>query len=289
MGARMITIRRLSDCSLSDILKAWNNGFAGYFVKMEFTTDQFLNRLVQEGLSTDLSIVAFDEDIPVGIVLNGVRFYQDKKIAWNGGTGVDKNYRQRGIGKRLIEETLKIYHQEGIESATLEAISENKPAIALYEKLGYKITDRILHLVKDGELHFPKLHVSYRIEKCLPRETACLPFYQSRSTWQTQWQSVKDGEALLLYNHNDEAVAYAIYKRIWDESDNIKSIYLYQLECRDDQSLDVFYVLLKEIFQYPNTIKHIINFSLNHLDMYTILNQLGFVQMVEQVRMERVV
>jgi len=74
-----------------------------------------------------------------------------------------------------------------------------------------------------------------------------------------------------------------------DESDNIKSIYLYQLECRDDQSLDAFYVLLKEVFQHPNTIKHIINFSLSQLDMYTILNQLGFVQMVEQVQMERVV
>lgn len=44
-----------------------------------------------------------------------------------------------GIGKEMMETVLNIAEKMGYEQAELEVIADNKPAIALYEKLGFKI------------------------------------------------------------------------------------------------------------------------------------------------------
>jgi len=43
-----------------------------------------------------------------------------------------------GIGKAMLETVLDIAKKAGYEQAELEVIADNKPAIALYEKLGFK-------------------------------------------------------------------------------------------------------------------------------------------------------
>lgn len=55
-------------------------------------------------------------------------------------------YRGEGESKFLMEETLIIYERENVEIAILEAIKENKVAIALYKKYGYVIANQLLFL-----------------------------------------------------------------------------------------------------------------------------------------------
>ena len=50
-----------------------------------------------------------------------------------------KEYCGLGIGKAMLEVVLDIAEKAGYEQAELEVIADNKPAIALYEKLGFKI------------------------------------------------------------------------------------------------------------------------------------------------------
>ena len=50
-----------------------------------------------------------------------------------------KEYSGLGIGKAMLETVLDIAQKVGYEQAELEVIADNKPAIALYEKLGFKI------------------------------------------------------------------------------------------------------------------------------------------------------
>lgn len=50
-----------------------------------------------------------------------------------------KEYCGLGIGKAMLEAILDIAEKIGYEQAELEVIGDNKPAIALYEKLGFKI------------------------------------------------------------------------------------------------------------------------------------------------------
>lgn len=49
-----------------------------------------------------------------------------------------KEYCGCGIGKAMLETVLKVAVNAGYEQAELEVVAENKDAIALYEKLGFK-------------------------------------------------------------------------------------------------------------------------------------------------------
>ena len=50
-----------------------------------------------------------------------------------------KEYCGLGVGKAMLETVLDIAEKAGYEQAELEVIADNKSAIALYEKLGFKM------------------------------------------------------------------------------------------------------------------------------------------------------
>ncbi len=50
---------------------------------------------------------------------------------------VDENYRNQGIGRRLMEELIRSGEADGIEAFTLEVRVGNATAIRLYEKCGF--------------------------------------------------------------------------------------------------------------------------------------------------------
>jgi ribosomal protein S18 acetylase RimI-like enzyme len=54
------------------------------------------------------------------------------------GISVRKNYRNEGIGKILMSEVIKRSKKLGIKLVILDVFKINKPAIALYEKFGFK-------------------------------------------------------------------------------------------------------------------------------------------------------
>jgi len=55
------------------------------------------------------------------------------------GMGVHKDSRGRGIGRRLIEQTLDHARQRGLERVELEVFASNAVAIRLYEQVGFVI------------------------------------------------------------------------------------------------------------------------------------------------------
>lgn len=62
-----------------------------------------------------------------------------------------KEYCGLGIGKAMLEVVLDIAEKIGYEQAELEVIASNKSAIALYEKLGFKIYGTFPNSMKYGE------------------------------------------------------------------------------------------------------------------------------------------
>ncbi|WBX78780.1 hypothetical protein PD280_13060 [Virgibacillus salarius] len=77
----MIKIKRLIDCTIAEAVKSWNEGFAGYYIDTTTTPENLIKRMVNEDLSPLLSIVAFKDNQPIGIVMNGVRKVKGKKVA----------------------------------------------------------------------------------------------------------------------------------------------------------------------------------------------------------------
>ncbi|MFN8218961.1 MAG: ribosomal protein S18-alanine N-acetyltransferase [Fimbriimonadales bacterium] len=50
---------------------------------------------------------------------------------------IAKNFRRKGIGRKLMVELLTLAREAGMGCSTLEVRASNLPAIALYERLGY--------------------------------------------------------------------------------------------------------------------------------------------------------
>jgi len=288
----MLQIKRLSECTLEEAVRAWNAGFEGYYFPIQLTIESFLHRLVGEGLSPMLSIIAFHHDEPVGIVLNGVRECKGTSMAWNGGTGVAPAFRKTGIGKALMEATLNIYQKAGVELATLEAISENERAIALYQKFGYEIVDELEYLQSQETVPHFLDDATFQVETTVPQQISLLPFYKGRHPWQTQWQSAKDGEALLVKDERGCNIGYAYYRRVFDATGKHEKTVLYQCEAdpeRNDTE-HILRVLFSKIFSaHPDKVVKVVpNVPIAHSSAtYSLLKEIGFQPIIKQVWMQK--
>lgn len=76
----MIIIKPLSQCSFSDALEAFNKGFEDYYIPVEMSLDQFICRFGVDRLSVEHSFVAFYNDTPAGIMLNGLKKSKERNM-----------------------------------------------------------------------------------------------------------------------------------------------------------------------------------------------------------------
>ena len=64
---------------------------------------------------------------------------------------VKKEWRRKGIGRKLIEKLLENFKKEGIRNIFLHVREENKEAINFYQALGFKIIELIGNYYSNGE------------------------------------------------------------------------------------------------------------------------------------------
>jgi len=286
-------IKPLKACSFATALQAWNEGFQGYFVDMTLSLDGFITRLHNEGLSVEHSLVAFCDGKPTGLLLNGIRVIDGKKIAWNGGTGVIPEFRGHGVAKALMRSTLDLYRKQGVQVACLEAITENQKAISLYKQFGYEVVDRLVFWQHDGLLDSRSFARGerYAAKTVTPSYVGKLSFYRSKVPWQGLWQSVYQnrGEALIVSDASGREVGYALYRRKLDEQGRVTSIALCQCvaspELTDKEA--VISCALKHLFA-PFDLecrRTTYNLSNSNETVLRLLGECGFTPSLEQVHM----
>jgi GNAT superfamily N-acetyltransferase len=293
----MIRIEKMTSCTLEEAVQAWNDGFEGYYFNAATTPETFLKRMAAEDLSPNLTLLAFDGNQPAGIIMHGVRTVQGRKIAWNGGTGVAKPFRGKGVGKKLLFAALDLLKEEGVETANLEALTINKSAITLYQKAGYEIVDELEYLTLKGSLPGyckPSIQISrsYSLEAAFPVHAGQLAFYRSAHPWQTHWQSAKDGEAVILRSGQGEAAGYAYYRKAFNPDGEHISTTLYQCEVLPGhpESEYLIHMMLSHVFgKFTENINRTVPNLPKHASAVTgkILKQVGFTVYAEQVQMSR--
>jgi ribosomal protein S18 acetylase RimI-like enzyme len=290
-------IRRLSTCSFEEAVQIWNEGFKGYFVDVTLSLDAYVARFYSEGLSPEYSFIAFSAGKLAGCLLNGIRSNAGRKVAWNGGTAVSPDFRGQGIGNLLLEAALDLYAEEDVELATLEAIRANNSAIALYQKFGYEIVDRLLFLQRDGAIRTTFSHCdndSYSIRSVPPAVVAGLEFYESSAPWQTQWQSVlsKNGAALIIADAQGEAVGYALYKKTFDQEGRLAAIVLYQCAAApaEPNAENIVARALAEVYAPLDVECHRSTHNLSEKNKIVCrhLTEAGFALFAEQVHMAKI-
>lgn len=284
-----IEIKKLSDCPLKDGVEAYNRGFEGYFYNQSKDVDSFSKRFGLDGLSPELSVLAYHEGRPAGIVLSGMKEVNGKIVAWNGGTGVAKELRGKGVGKQLMEAAFEIYRENGVRFATLEAISRNAAAIKLYQSLGYVLKKRLKFLQLNetiAEDVFAVSNSAYQIEPVSPQELTRIEFYQHQAPWQNQ--NLHDATAFVLCDEQDRIAGYSLSKRMYKDG-GIASVGLLQLEVaagRTD-SAGVIKTLLKHSFAPLDRAfqRTTVNTAEDHEQLLRVLEDCGFKQWEEQVWM----
>ncbi|OQY40743.1 MAG: GNAT family N-acetyltransferase [Fusobacteriia bacterium 4572_74] len=59
------------------------------------------------------------------------------------GFSIKKEYRKCGYGKKLLEESIKVFRENKIKKIGLTVSLENKEAIKLYKKMGFKMEEML--------------------------------------------------------------------------------------------------------------------------------------------------
>ncbi|MFX1278527.1 MAG: GNAT family N-acetyltransferase [Promethearchaeota archaeon] len=130
----------MSSFTESEILETHNEAFSDYEVPMQISLESFRNLNRRRGVSYNLSLGAVDGEKLVGFILNAIDYWEDKLTAYDCGTGVIPDYRQKGVGNRIFSELLPILQAENIEQYLLEVIQSNTAAYNLYKKRNFQIT-----------------------------------------------------------------------------------------------------------------------------------------------------
>ncbi|HDR7787389.1 MULTISPECIES: GNAT family N-acetyltransferase [Bacillus] len=147
----MIQYKRCSEVNIDLVYEAFRDGFSDYIIKMEVSKEDFIKRFFgAEGNSLEHSFLSLDGDKPVGVILGGIKDYENIKTMRCGTLAVHPNYRGVGVSQKLFELHKEEALQNECKQLFLEVIVGNDQAIRFYNKLGYeKVYDLSYYNLKD--------------------------------------------------------------------------------------------------------------------------------------------
>ena len=97
-------------------------------------------------LLTDYNTIAFVakvKQVIAGFIIAQVEVEENTEFGHIITINVVRNFRRKGVGKRLLIEIETILKQKGVEQSRLEVREDNHSAINLYQTLGYKTIGKL--------------------------------------------------------------------------------------------------------------------------------------------------
>jgi ribosomal protein S18 acetylase RimI-like enzyme len=226
----MITYRTLSDEDFPQLYQSSLEAFEDYYVPYQPTSDAFRRMLLINGVNLEASVGAFDGEKMVGFTINAVGVWNGKRTVYDSGTGTIPEYRRRGISREMFDFILPTLKKNEIEQYLLEVITENEPALRLYENLGFK-TSRKLLVFKRKEAQTISFDKSENVE-IKQLETIDWKSFESFWTYSPSWQNSSAAITRILSEKsliktflglylNDKLIGYAV---VFHNSGNIPQI-----------------------------------------------------------------
>lgn len=293
--ATEVKLGRLNECTFEQALELKNRGFEGYYFNMQTSMEKLLDHFSINRIRPELSIVAWMDGKLVGFVWIGIKSIQGRKLAWNGGTGVFPEYRGKGIAKAMMLEMDRVIREQQVDKAILEVVTQNAPAIAAYQRGGFRIVDQLIGLTHSGALEQPlydgDLPEGWRLAHGRPADVKDLPFYREQAAWGCMWHNIREGASLILHDQEGQAIAYTLFKRQYDEDEQVKSITVHQCEAlsqREDRER-IFRILLSEVYGSGDQTcdRTTSDLSMSNPEVTSLLQQAGFSTKYTQYLMTR--
>ncbi|HID20699.1 MAG TPA: GNAT family N-acetyltransferase [Methanophagales archaeon] len=164
-----IKIRKAVEADLSDIVNVWKRNIKTANTASDIADlfhsfkKYFLVAVYTDTTGTGTNKEGFeDKDRIIGFVGGAIR----SGHGHISGIAVDKEYRMKGVGKRLLKAVDVDFLADGLDRVTLEVRKSDTGAIRFYEKQGYKRLYIAKRYYADGEdaiVHEKKIWIKKKL------------------------------------------------------------------------------------------------------------------------------
>ncbi len=152
-----MAIRLLKEEDFEPLFETFTAAFANNAVRFQLSKEDFNYRIHKKLLiNHQISGALFDKERMAGFILHSSASYEGIPTAYNGGTGVLSEFRNQKVAEQLYGFLIPRIQSLFLSRIVLEVVENNDKAIALYEKLGFKIRRKFR---------------CYKLEKSLDYET----------------------------------------------------------------------------------------------------------------------
>lgn len=134
-----MNFQTLENIPVPQLADLFNAAFADYFVKVNMTPEILDEKIYSEDIDLNFSMGIFNNEKPVGFMLHAIRETDRKKVAYNAGTGVVKEFRGQNATVKMYEQLIPLLKEQDVSEIFLEVIAQNVAAIRSYEKAGFQI------------------------------------------------------------------------------------------------------------------------------------------------------
>lgn len=158
--------------TLDHITAMHNSSFEGYFFPATMTARMTADFWRTNQIDATRSVIMHDEATSafVGMARMGTRGAR----GWCGGFGIVPAFRGKGAGRLLAAVMVHVARESGLERLQLEVLTQNTPAIKLYERTGFRIQRRLVGIEIETEALPPAAPIQTEIatiETLLPSLT----------------------------------------------------------------------------------------------------------------------
>ena len=268
---------------VSKMRRTFNTAFSDYIVPINLSHGQFIQKIVEKtNISFNHSVGAYSKKRLVGFIFNSINYYEGKKTAYNGGTGVIQDYRGNKLTEKMYHSIFPKFEKNGIEQCVLEVISNNKPAIKVYENLGFT-RSKFFHCLKlkeessylqdfkkpDVDLVFPHNPRWKKYESFCDYETCFLDSFPLL-------KKNKTNESFLEAYQNDKLVGFLIFNKKMGRVEHIGVDH-------DARGNGIATMLIKKMIRIcRNKPVYILNLNERNYDVLNFFLRVGFQNEIDQ-------
>jgi ribosomal protein S18 acetylase RimI-like enzyme len=213
----MIEIKSLKTVGYDELFEAFSAAFADYELQLSYT--QLRKMLDRRGYLPELSFGAFDDNALISFTCNGTGIYNNKKTAYDTGTGTVKSYRGQKLAGSIFQHSLPYLREAGITQYLLEVLKHNPAAISVYTKQGFEVTREFSYfieplenilidkLLKNNEIKI----IDGGIDDILPLSDWC----DFEPSWQNSFASIERQPGSFVIKiaiHDEIPVGYCVFE-----------------------------------------------------------------------------
>jgi ribosomal protein S18 acetylase RimI-like enzyme len=280
----MLKIKTLEETTFEEITAAFNAAFSDYFFTIKFSRKQLEEKLSTEGGRFDLSVGVFEDGKLVAFILHFIDVKNGEKYIYNGGTGVIPAYRGNKLTSKMYDFITPILNSINIDKMSLEVLTQNIPAIRIYQQQGFKIQREVCCF--SGQLNqrnANKLVEKFNIVTLKTVNWNLLQtFWDYEPTWQNSIMTInklQEQVSFIGIQKDNDILGYLIY------NPKLKRVHQMAI-AKTHRNLGLGNGLLNHIYQLEKEKISFLNIDSRMESFKYLLEKRGFVNYTNQYEME---